>query len=278
MAYVHVAHDCHVGSDTIFGPARRSAATCRSRTSPRSAPTPACISSAASAGTRSSAAIRWSPRTRCRLPRRSAPRRAASTALNTIGLMRRGFIEATRVDQAEARLSLPAAVEAEHDARRCADRAAIRRSPVPKSSYLVHFIRTALARRRSCRRGRKLTTKIAVRQKTNEARPDRGQRAVSRFSSSTRPARSATTSPSSPSRTRRSPSSRRAAATAPAAAVHWVSLGHLGTCLDILKRAGVHAGGDGRSGQAHQDLRRRHSRPDDAVGLQAAALAQHRRA
>lgn len=31
-----------------------------------------------------------------------------------------------------------------------------------------------------------------------------------------------------------------AAARAPAAALHWVSLGQLGTCLDILTRAGVH--------------------------------------
>ena len=32
---------------------------------------------------------------------------------------------------------------------------------------------------------------------------------------------------------------REAAARSPRAALHWVSLGHLGKCLDILKTAGV---------------------------------------
>ena len=59
MAYVHVAHDCHVGQRHDFrqhGDARRPRR--RSRTSPTSAPARACTSSAASAGTRSSAATR----------------------------------------------------------------------------------------------------------------------------------------------------------------------------------------------------------------------------
>ena len=48
-----------------------------------------------------------------------------------------------------------------------------------------------------------------------------------------------------------------AAAGPPKAALHWVSIGHLGTFLKILKDAGITHGGDGRAGQARQDLRLR---------------------
>jgi len=44
MAYVHVAHDCHVGNNTIFATWRRSAATCRWRITSTSAPAPASTS------------------------------------------------------------------------------------------------------------------------------------------------------------------------------------------------------------------------------------------
>ncbi len=67
MGYVHIAHDCHVGSHTISARMRRSAGTCRLRISPTSAPGRPCTSSAASAATRLSAAIRWSPKMRCRM-------------------------------------------------------------------------------------------------------------------------------------------------------------------------------------------------------------------
>ena len=81
MAYAHVAHDCHVGDDTIFGNARDARRPRHgAETARRSAPSPACTSSAASAATPSSAASRWSPRTRCRSPRRSATGRPATTA------------------------------------------------------------------------------------------------------------------------------------------------------------------------------------------------------
>ena len=60
MAYVHVAHDCHIGSHTIFGPhATLGRSRRRRRTTPTSAPGRRFTSSAASAGTASSAAIRW---------------------------------------------------------------------------------------------------------------------------------------------------------------------------------------------------------------------------
>ena len=60
MAYAHVAHDCHVGNETIFGNgATLGGPRRRSRTTPTSAPSRACTSSAGSAATPSSAATRW---------------------------------------------------------------------------------------------------------------------------------------------------------------------------------------------------------------------------
>ena len=53
--------------------------------------------------------------------------------VNTIGLMRRGFT-ADVIDQAEALVPLPAAVEAEHDAARCSRSSRIGRWPAPKCS------------------------------------------------------------------------------------------------------------------------------------------------
>ena len=53
-----------------------------------------------------------------------------------------------------------------------------------------------------------------------------------------------------------------AARPAPPASMHWISLGQLGGCIKMLKQAGVTPGGDGRPGQAHQDLRRHRARPD----------------
>jgi beta-hydroxyacyl-ACP dehydratase FabZ len=58
MAYVHVAHDCHVGTTPSSATWPRSAAMSRSRTSPTSAPARASTSSAGSARMRSSAGIR----------------------------------------------------------------------------------------------------------------------------------------------------------------------------------------------------------------------------
>ena len=60
MAYVHVAHDCHIGNSTIFGQ-RRHAGRPRHGGGLRDDQrrTPACTSSAASAATPSSAATRW---------------------------------------------------------------------------------------------------------------------------------------------------------------------------------------------------------------------------
>ena len=68
-----------------------------------------------------------------------------------------------------------------------------------------------------------------------------------------------------------------AAAREPTAALHWVSLGQLGTCIRILKDAGATTRRDGRAGQARQDLLRHRARPDAAVGPDAAESPQHGR-
>ena len=58
MAYVHVAHDCHVGNDTIFGNMATLGGHVTVEDFANISAGPACTSSAASAATRSSAAIR----------------------------------------------------------------------------------------------------------------------------------------------------------------------------------------------------------------------------
>jgi UDP-N-acetylglucosamine acyltransferase len=90
MAYVHVAHDCHVGSDTIFGPHATLGGTSRSRLRRTSAPDRRCTSSAASA-------LRLHRRllgvTKDALPyaRTIGSRPARVFGVNSIGLSRRGF-------------------------------------------------------------------------------------------------------------------------------------------------------------------------------------------
>ena len=54
---------------------------------------------------------------------------------------------------------------------------------------------------------------------------------------------------------------RSAAAATPGVALHRVSLGQLGRCLDVLRRRRRDPRGDGRPGEAHEDLRR-DARPD----------------
>ena len=92
MAYTHVAHDCLVGDRTIFGNGATLAGHVGSKTTPSSAPTAPCTSSAGSVATRTSAASRSSPWTRCRSSRPSG-HRPACFGLNRIGLQRKGFDE-----------------------------------------------------------------------------------------------------------------------------------------------------------------------------------------
>ena len=60
-----------------------------------------------------------------------------------------------------------------------------------------------------------------------------------RSSCSTRRARRATTSPSSPLKEEAFPELEAAARQAHGAAIHWISLGQLGTCIRLLQDAGV---------------------------------------
>ena len=121
---------------------RRSAATSRSRTSRTSAPAPASTSSAGSAGTRSSAATRSSRRTRCRSRRPSATGRRASTASTPSASMRRGFSpEVIAKLKRSFRYLLQSKL---NTTPRAASRSsAIRRSPAPRCSICVDFIRTS---------------------------------------------------------------------------------------------------------------------------------------
>ena len=141
MAYVHVAHDCHIGNDTIFGPHAtlgghvdvEDFANDQRRIG-------ACTSSAASAATPSSAAIPWSPRTRCRSADDRQPAGAHLRRQHDRPVAPR--LHAGHDRAAEAGVPLPAAVEAEHVARAGPDRAGPDATS-PEVRYLVDFIRSS---------------------------------------------------------------------------------------------------------------------------------------
>ena len=134
MAYVHVAHDCHVGNDTIFG----NMATLGGHVTVED-----FANISAGSGVHQFCRVGrhafiggYSVVTKDALPfaRTVGSRPARIFGANTIGLMRRGFTPDV-VHEAEALVPLPAAVEAEHDQRAAADRAGsvarLRRSAVP---------------------------------------------------------------------------------------------------------------------------------------------------
>ena len=99
-----------------------------------------------------------------------------------------------------------------------------------------------------------------------KTRAHRGQRPVS-VSRAGRGARArATTSPSCRSRKRRRRSSKRPPRASRGRRCTGFRSASSAPASKILKDAGVIHGGDGRSGQAHQDLRRLHARLDGAVG------------
>ena len=133
MAYVHVAHDCHVGNDTIFG----NTATLGGHVTVED-----FANISAGSGVHQFCRVGrhafiggYSVVTKDALPyaRTVGSRPARIFGANTIGLMRRGFT-ADVVEQAEAVVPLPAAVEAEHDAARCSRSSRIGRWPAPKCS------------------------------------------------------------------------------------------------------------------------------------------------
>ncbi len=120
MAYVHVAHDCHVGNDTIFG----NTATLGGHVTVED-----FANISAGSGVHQFCRVGrhafiggYSVVTKDALPyaRTVGSRPARIFGTNTIGLMRRGFA-AGRDRQAEAIVPLPAAVEAEHVDRAAAD-------------------------------------------------------------------------------------------------------------------------------------------------------------
>ena len=122
MAYVHVAHDCHVGNDTIFG----NMATLGGHVTVED-----FANISAGSGVHQFCRVGrhafiggYSVVTKDALPfaRTVGSRPARIFGANTIGLMRRGFTPDV-VDEAEAVVPLPAAVEAEHHQRAAADRA-----------------------------------------------------------------------------------------------------------------------------------------------------------
>ena len=139
MAYAHVAHDCHVGNDTIFGNARDARRPRDGRgLRERSAPSQACTSSAASAarvhrrllgGHQGRAAVcedRRQPRAHLRpehhrpgAPRSSRRTRSPSCAARTATCC-------TRTPAARSRRS-----------------SATRRSHCDEVQYVVDFIRTS---------------------------------------------------------------------------------------------------------------------------------------
>ena len=134
MAYVHVAHDCHVANDVIFGPH----ATLGGHVTVEDFAN-------ISAGSAVHQFCRvgqhgfiggYSVITKDALPfaRTVGSRPARTFGTNTIGLTRRGFSPGRR-RQAETYVSLPPAVEVEHDARAPADSAGrfarLRRSAAP---------------------------------------------------------------------------------------------------------------------------------------------------
>ena len=142
MAYVHVAHDCHVGNDTIFG----NMATLGGHVTVED-----FANISAGSGVHQFCRVGrhafiggYSVVTKDALPfaRTVGSRPARIFGVNTIGLMRRGFTPDV-VEQAEAVVPLPAAVEAEHDAARCSRSSRISRWRAPEVQYLVDFIRTS---------------------------------------------------------------------------------------------------------------------------------------
>ena len=134
MAYVHVAHDCHVGNDTIFG----NMATLGGHVTVED-----FANISAGSGVHQFCRVGryafiggYSVVTKDALPyaRTVGGRPARIYGLNTIGLERRG-VPVRRHHQAETFVPVPAAVEAEHDERAPPDRtrpvARVRRGRVP---------------------------------------------------------------------------------------------------------------------------------------------------
>ena len=133
MAYVHVAHDCHVGNDTIFG----NMATLGGHVTVED-----FANVSAGSGVHQFCRVGrhafiggYSVVTKDALPfaRTVGSRPARIFGTNTIGLMRRGFPPDV-ISEAEAVVPVSAAVEAEHHQARCSRFSRIARWPAPRCS------------------------------------------------------------------------------------------------------------------------------------------------
>ena len=232
MGYVHIAHDCHVGSHTIFGPH----ATLGGHVSVEDF---ANISAGSAVHQfcrvgRHAFIGGYSVVTKDALPyaRTVGSRPARIFGANTIGLMRRGFSQGNR-DQVEARVSLPAAVEVEYEpgtrANRAGSGARLSRGGLPGALHSHRAARGHAETRpqggRSLRRRRMKLGLIAGNGQfpflvLDAARAMGHDVTIVAIQDEAFPALET------------------AAAKPPAAAVHWVTLGQLGKCLNHLERAG----------------------------------------
>ena len=255
MAYVHVAHDCHVGNHTIFGPhatlgghvavedyANISAGSavhqfCRvgrhAFIGGYSVVTKDALPFGRTVGSRPArifgAQQHWADRGAGSRPTSSTKLKRAyryllQSKLNTTGALR---------------------------ADRAGPHARLRRSAVPGR---VHPHRHSAAsscgaadaprRRESTSRTSNAGSDLIARERpVSVPGPRRGARRGPRGHGRRHQGRGV------------SRSGRRLRARPPPADLHWIALGQLGKCISMLKDAGVHAGGDGRTGQAHEAVR-----------------------
>ncbi len=253
MAYVHVAHDCHVGNDTIFGPHATLGGHVGvddfANVSAGSAVHQFCrVGRHAFIGG-------YSVVTKDALPfaRTIGSRPARIFGVNTIGLQRRGFTPNTITQLRHAYRYLlqsklnttRALAQIEQDSSLTA----------PEVRYMVEFIRSVAARcdpapRRPPRRGaRRRRMKLGLLAGNGRfpflvldaARAQGHDVTIIALKEETF-------------------TELNAAAERHAAQIHWISLGQLGTCITLLKSRRRHHRGHGRTGEAHQDFRRHHAR------------------
>ena len=237
MAYVHVAHDCHVGSETIFGPG----ATLGGHVTVDDFATISAYSGVhqfCRVG-RHAFIGGYSVVTKDALPfAKTVGARGLCRVygLNTIGLVRRGFRKDT-LTKLEARLSLSAAVQAQRHAGVAARSRATAASRAPEVEYLVDVHPHRLAWRHP------------------QARQADGRRGVGRLKTSMKlgliagngrfpflvldAARAMGHEVTIVAMSEEALQELEDAAAHARAAIHWISLGHLGACLKVLNEAGV---------------------------------------
>ena len=272
MAYAHVAHDCHVGDDTIFG----NAATLGGHVTVRETARPSARSPAVHQFCRIGRHAfigGFSVVTKDALPfaKTVGNRPARNYGLNTIGLVRRR-IPADAIAKLRQAYRYLLDVEAQHDAGTGRDRADRRwraRRWVTSSTSSAPP-RAAWCCGGATRRPEDGSSRTSSSCRRLPARADRRQRPLP----VPRPRRRARAGPPGHRRRHqgrsragpRSPPPRRAARRCTGSrSASWAR------CISVLKAACDHRGGDGRPGQAREDLLRLHARPDAALGASASS-------